>query len=126
MIVNLDVGRPRSVNAVGAAMGTGKRIFLATQKTPQVSDPTLKELYPAGVVAEIKQLLKLPGGTLRILIEGLERAEISKLNVVKNAEEYWEGELELIPTLLPEEDREQVEALRRLLIEVFEKWGHDR
>jgi ATP-dependent Lon protease len=122
MIVNLDVGRPRSVNAVGAAMGTGKRIFLATQKTPQVSDPTLKELYPAGVVAEIKQLLKLPGGTLRILIEGLERAEISKLNVVKNAEEYWEGELELIPTLLPEEDREQVEALRRLLIEVFEKW----
>jgi ATP-dependent Lon protease len=122
MIVNLDVGRTRSVNAVGAATEAGKKICLATQREAMTGDPSLQDIFPVGTIAEIKQLLKLPGGTLRILVEGLERCEIKNLELVKVKEEYLEGEVELLPAVLLEKDRGQVEALRRLLIETFEKW----
>jgi ATP-dependent Lon protease len=62
MIVNLDVGRIRSVNAVGAATEAGKKICLATQREAMTGDPSLQDLFPVGTIAEIKQLLKLPGG----------------------------------------------------------------
>jgi ATP-dependent Lon protease len=122
MIVNLDVGRTRSVNAVGAATEAGKKICLATQREAMTGDPSLQDIFPVGTIAEIKQLLKLPGGTLRILVEGLERCEIKNLELVKVKEEYLEGEVELLPAVLLEKDLGQVEALRRLLIETFEKW----
>ena len=122
MIVNLDVGRVRSVNAVGAATDAGKKICLATQREAMTGDPTLKDLFPVGTIAEVKQLLKLPGGTMRILVEGLERCEIKNLELVKAREEYLEGSVELLPAILLEKDRGQIEALRRLLIETFEKW----
>lgn len=120
MIVNLDVGRTRSINAVGAV--TGKKICLATQKDAMTANPVLKDLYPVGVIAEVKQLLKLPGGTLRILVEGLERCQLKKLELITTGDEYLEGTVELLPGELDESDRGQVEALRRLLIETFEKW----
>lgn len=120
MIVNLDVGRTRSINAVGAV--TGKKICLATQKDAMTANPVLKDLYPVGVIAEVKQLLKLPGGTLRILVEGLERCQLKKLELITTNDEYLEGTVEILPGELAESDRGQVEALRRLLIETFEKW----
>ena len=67
MIINLDVGRERSIKAVETAMNTTKRILLITQKSAEEADPTAKSLYNYGVVGEVKQLLKLPNGAMRIL-----------------------------------------------------------
>lgn len=71
MIINLDVGRDRSIRAVETAMNTTKRILLVTQKSVEAGDPKAKDLYNFGVIAEIKQMLKLPNGAMRILVEGL-------------------------------------------------------
>ena len=79
MTVNLDVGRDKSINAVNAAMQLDKKILLVTQRDAETADPKREELYNYGVVAEIKQLLKLPSGAIRILIQGLERAELTSL-----------------------------------------------
>ena len=76
MIINLDVGRDRSIKAVESAMNMGKRILLVTQRSAEENDPTAKSLYNFGVIAEIKQLLKLPNGAMRILVEGLSRVEV--------------------------------------------------
>ena len=62
MIINLDVGRDRSIKAVETAMATTKRILLVTQKAAEEADPTAQDLYGFGVVAEIKQMLKMPNG----------------------------------------------------------------
>ena len=77
MVVHLDVGRERSINAIDEALLTeGKQIFLVMQKDAQTDEPKLDDLYEIGTVAEIKQLLKLPGGTIRVLAEGLYRARL--------------------------------------------------
>jgi len=122
MIVNLDVGRQKSMNAVSVAMTVGKRILLTTQKTAQVAEPVFDDLYNYGVVAEIKQMLKLPGGTLRILVEGLQRAHVLRYSEVRVSDGFWEADYEIMEPVRIQDDREEVEALRRLLIETFEKW----
>ena len=71
MIINLDVGRERSIHAVEAAMTSDKQILLVSQKEAVTMEPGQKDLFKYGVIAEIKQLLKLPSGALRILVEGL-------------------------------------------------------
>ena len=78
MIINLDVGRERSIHAVEAAMTSDKQILLVSQKEAVTMEPGQKDLFKYGVIAEIKQLLKLPSGALRILVEGLARAKASK------------------------------------------------
>ena len=122
MIINLDVGRQKSVNAVSTAMSVGKRILLVTQKTAQVADPSFEDLYNYGVIAEIKQLLKLPGGNLRILVEGLQRVHVLRYSEVRIPDSFWEADYEIVEPIRVQDDREEVEALRRLLVETFEKW----
>ena len=82
MIINLDVGRERSIKAVETAMNTTRKIFLVTQRFAEVVDPSAKDLFTYGIVAEIKQLLKLPNGAMRVLVEGLTRAEIVSIEDV--------------------------------------------
>ena len=76
MIVHLDVGREKSINALEQVMMQDRLIMLATQRDAQNDKPGPDDIYEAGTVAEIKQLLKLPGGTMRVLVEGLHRARI--------------------------------------------------
>ena len=71
MIIHLDVGREKSINALEQVMMQDRLIMLATQKDAQNDKPTPEDIYDSGTVAEIKQLLKLPGGTMRVLVEGL-------------------------------------------------------
>lgn len=73
--VHLDVGRPKSVQALDEAMLTGREIFFAMQKDVQVEDPAEEDVYEVGTVCEIKQVLKLPGGTVRLMVAGLCRAK---------------------------------------------------
>lgn len=121
MTVNLDVGRDKSINAVNAAMQLDKMILLVTQRDAETADPKREELYNYGVVAEIKQLLKLPSGAIRILIQGLERAELTSLIDAPFKDTYLEGFAMPVVSIEPEENSE-TEAMRRVLLQSFEKW----
>ena len=118
MIINLDVGRDRSIRAVESAMNMGKRILLVTQRSAEENDPTAKSLYIFGGIAEIKQLLKLPNGAMRILVEGLTRVEvISVVDAVGMNLEAYVAEREDV-----NDHSNEVEALKRMLVETFEQW----
>src|SRR5665647_2893004 len=76
MVIHLDVGREKSIMALEEAMISNRKIFLATQRDAQKDEPNHEDLYSIGCIAEVKQLLKLPGGTVRVLVEGIRRGEI--------------------------------------------------
>jgi ATP-dependent Lon protease len=118
MIINLDVGRDRSIKAVEMAMSSTKRILLVTQKSAEEADPTAKSLYPYGVIAEIKQMLKMPNGAMRILVEGLTRVEI--ISVIDAVGSPFEAHAEIHED--KNGDSTEVEALKRMLVETFEQW----
>jgi ATP-dependent Lon protease len=118
MIINLDVGRERSIKAVETAMAVTKRILLVTQRSAEEADPTAKDLYPYGVIAEIKQMLKMPNGAMRILVEGLDRVKL--ITVIDEVGMNLEAHVE-IKRDSQERDNE-VEALKRMLVETFEQW----
>lgn len=118
MIINLDVGRDRSIKAVESAMAINRKILLVTQREAGTIEPSESDLFTYGVIAEIKQLLKLPNGALRILVEGLSRAKIE--SVRDNKEIYFEAEVKEIASIIV--DSNEVEALKRMLIETFEQW----
>ena len=87
MVMNLDIARARSLNAVNVAMRHGKKILIVSQIKSETEEPELANLYRVGVVAEIKQMLKLPGGAVRILVEGLYRASADRVS--EDAEGSW-------------------------------------
>lgn len=116
MIVHFDISRSKSVRAMEEAVQEEQDIFLVTQLDPQVEDPKMDQLYTMGCIARVKQIVKLPKGMMRILVEGLERAELVRLT---NQEEYLEAEMEI-----PESSRETLpenarEAMLRSLKEIF-------
>ena len=76
MVIPLFVGREKSIRALDSAMGTDKQILLVAQKSADVDDPSMKDLYSVGTLANILQLLKLPDGTVKVLVEGNQRAQI--------------------------------------------------
>ena len=80
MVAPLFVGREQSVNALNHVMTGDKKIFLLSQKNSKVDNPNKENLYSFGTVAKIIQLLKLPDGTLKVLVEGVYRAKVSKIN----------------------------------------------
>ena len=83
MIVHFDVSREKSIKAIEAAMLHDQKIFLVTQKDPEIENPGLTDLYKIGTVAYIKQVVKLPHDLLRVLVEGTERAELLSLEQEK-------------------------------------------
>src|SRR5579885_340646 len=76
MVIPLFVGREKSVRALDAAMAGDKQILLVAQRSPDIDDPQSSDLYPIGTVATVLQLLKLPDGTIKVLVEGVHRAEV--------------------------------------------------
>ena len=120
MVMNLDIARARSLNAVNVAMRHGKKILIVSQIKSETEEPELANLYRVGVVADIRQMLKLPGGAVRILVEGLFRASADRVS--EDAEGSWAAAYtELSSRALPEEGLE-LETLRRMVISEFEKW----
>ena len=120
MIINLDVGREKSIAAVEAAMESGRRLLLVTQKDAALTDVQPEDLYKYGSLAEVKQLLKLPNGAIRILVEGLERVEYVSITDSATEKVYFLGHCRVLAPVLGYEI--EVEALRRMLIEAFEQW----
>ena len=117
-IVPLFVGREKSVAALEAAMGADKQLFLVAQLDPAEDDPDRDALYDLGVIATAMQLLKLPDGTVRVLVEGAQRARLVNLN---DADGYQQAEVELVD----EEEAEGPEAaaLMRSVIDQFENYA---
>ena len=79
MVAPLFVGRKQSVNALNNAMTSDKKIFLLAQKNSEIDKPNESNLYKYGTIAKVLQLLKLPDGTIKVLVEGIERAKVDKI-----------------------------------------------
>ncbi len=116
MIVHFDISRPRSVKAVEQAMLADQRIFLITQKDPDVETPGLNELYKIGTIGCVKQVVKLPQNILRILVEGVERGEL--LGVTRD-DEILEVEVAGFSQEAEGLDPNESEAMLRSLKETF-------
>ena len=119
MVLHFDVGRPKSIAALEAAMVNDQEIFLSSQVDSKIDEPDQNEIYEVGTIAKIKQMLKLPGDTIRVLVEGLERGKI--LDYVKD-EPYYEVDL-ITPIKYNYRDMElEMEAVARSVLSVFEKF----
>lgn len=120
MVVHFDVGREKSINALEKAMLDDSSIILCTQKDPKLSEPTIDDFYHIGTVAKVKQMIKLPGGSIRVLVEGVNRGKVVEIvqedpHFVADVEELFYDE-ELI-----EKDM-NIEAAMRLVIGDFEEY----
>lgn len=121
MIVHFDVSRERSVKAIEAAMLNDQKIFLVTQKDPEVETPEISDLYHVGTIAYIKQVVKLPKNLLRVLVEGTERAELLSFS---QETPFLESE---VSVLFAEDEEEYPPAVReamcRSLRELFQQFA---
>ncbi|HSP57580.1 MAG TPA: endopeptidase La [Halomonas sp.] len=118
MVIPLFVGREKSIQALEAAMEADKRVLLVAQREASKDDPDHGDLFSIGTVAEIMQLLKLPDGTVKVLIEGVSRANVGEILVVDQG--YTRAEVRLRESE-PLTEREQ-EALVRVLLNQFEQY----
>jgi ATP-dependent Lon protease len=117
MVIPLFVGREKSIVALDLAMKSDKRILLVAQKQADVDDPKAEDLYRVGTVATILQLLKLPDGTVKVLVEGVDRASIEKL--VEG--DFFSAEVTALPDVERYEERE-MDVLTRSVITQFEQY----
>ncbi|HEY4367232.1 MAG TPA: endopeptidase La [Steroidobacteraceae bacterium] len=117
MVMPLFVGREKSILALDQAMRAGKQILLVAQKQADVDDPGPQDLYRLGTVATILQLLKLPDGTVKVLVEGVERAKLDKLI----ANQYFSAEITSLKDLEQYDERE-IDVLSRSVISQFEQY----
>ncbi|MCW3835533.1 endopeptidase La [Sphingomonas canadensis] len=122
MIVPLFVGRDKSVAALEAAMADDKEIFLVAQLDPSEDDPQREDLYDTGVSAEVLQLLKLPDGTVRVLVAGKERGQ---LDAIEEAGGFLTGKVSPVPAseVTGENASAELKALMRSVIEQFENYA---
>jgi ATP-dependent Lon protease len=117
MIVPLFVGRDKSVRALESVMKEDKQILLVAQKNAAQDDPSADDIYRVGTVSTILQLLKLPDGTVKVLVEGTRRARIKSF---KETEAYFEVFADVLDD--KEEDGKEVEALARTVVSQFEQY----
>ena len=120
MVMHFDVGREKSINALEKAMMDDSHILLCTQKDPRIDEPGVEDFYTVGTISKVRQMLKLPGGSIRVLVEGVSRGRI--VEVLDN-ESFFEAEIENFPY-----DPEKVvidkamEAAMRLVISDLEEY----
>jgi len=117
MVIPLFVGRERSVRALEETMNVDKQILLITQRDSEVESPDPDDLYECGTIASILQMLRLPDGTTKVLVEGVERV---KINDLTDAEGYLSGTWEYLESDL--EDERQIEVTQRSLMGLFEQY----
>lgn len=121
MMLHFDVGRPKSLKALEKAMDDDKLILLVTQKEAKLDAPGIEDLYEVGTISRIKQMLKLPGGTVRVLVEGIGRARISQ---IINEEPFFEIETEEKMLIDSDENDFEIQALSRILKSSFEEYSN--
>ena len=122
MIIHFDVSRERSKKAIEAAMFQDQKIFLVTQKDPQIEDPGFVQLFQVGTIAYIKQVVKLPDNLLRVLVEGKRRAELLGL---EQETPYLRAETVLVNEEEEELPQAMLEAMYRSIRELFQTYCAD-
>ncbi|MCW8944871.1 MAG: endopeptidase La [Sedimenticola sp.] len=118
MVIPLFVGREKSIKALDAAMKEDKQILLVAQKSAETDDPGVGDMHNVGTLANILQLLKLPDGTVKVLVEGGSRSQLSEF---KETEGFFTADYSLIQDVTPEDDRE-MEVLMRSAIALFDQY----
>ncbi len=119
MILTFDVGREKSIKALDDAMLNNQMIFLVTQKDAKNDSPSEEDVYKVGTISRVKQLLRLPGDTIRVLVEGISRAEISEF---LQTEPFFTAEVTEKMITLDEPKMVELEALKRRVIGTFEEY----
>ncbi|MBI5891651.1 MAG: endopeptidase La [Nitrosomonadales bacterium] len=117
MVIPLFVGRAKSIKALEAAMEAGKSIVLVAQKSAAKDEPATEDIYRIGSIANILQMLKLPDGTVKVLVEGTQRAKV--LNIFDD-KSHLDAEIQPVP--IDEEIGHEAEAMRRALINQFDQY----
>ncbi|MDB5767565.1 MAG: lon [Collimonas fungivorans] len=117
MVIPLFVGRPKSIKALEAAMEQGKSIMLAAQKAAAKDEPSPDDIYEIGCVANILQMLKLPDGTVKVLVEGAQRARIHHISELDT---HFVADLTPVDSELG--DEAEVEAMRRAIVQQFDQY----
>ena len=117
MVIPLFVGRPKSIKALEAAMEQGKSIMLAAQKAAAKDEPSATDIYEIGCVANILQMLKLPDGTVKVLVEGSQRARINRIT---DSPTHFVADLTPLDSELG--DDSEIEAMRRAIVQQFDQY----
>ena len=119
MVIPLFVGREKSINALDTAMQEDKKILLVAQKNAEVDDPSVEDIYEIGTLSTILQLLKLPDGTVKVLVEGAERVRITGY---ENTDDFFTAHIDV---LVQEEDvpeSKELEVQTRSLLALFDQY----
>ena len=119
MVIPLFVGRPKSIKALEASMAAERRIMLVAQKAAAKDEPAVTDMFDVGCVATILQMLKLPDGTVKVLVEGQQRAHVN--HIVEGEEHFTATIIPMSPTADPSIDTE-IEALRRAVMQQFDQY----
>ena len=117
MVIPLFVGRPKSIKAMEIAMEAGKSILLVAQKSAAKDEPTPEDMYSIGCISNILQMLKLPDGTVKVLVEGNQRAKIDEI-----ADQRTHYSATATPVSPGPVDSTEVEAMRRALVAQFDQY----
>ncbi|UCH16531.1 MAG: endopeptidase La [Burkholderiales bacterium] len=117
MVIPLFVGRPKSIKALEAAMEGGRQIMLVAQRAAGKDEPKPDDLFQIGCVSSILQMLKLPDGTVKVLVEGLQRARTGD---IVDGDDYFSGKVTPVPPT--SDERPEVEALRRAVTQQFDQY----
>lgn len=121
MVLHFDIGREKSIKALEEAMEKDSIVFLSSQIAVEIENPKLEDVYRVGIVCKVKQMLKLPGSVVRVLVEGINRGKI--LNLVQE-EPFFIGEIEEYIDSEEEKDSLEIEAITRMIIKSFENYVH--
>src|SRR6187401_750416 len=110
MVIPLFVGRPKSIKALEAAMEAERRIMLVAQKAAAKDEPSVSDMFEVGCVSTILQMLKLPDGTVKVLVEGQQRARV---NHIEDGEQHFTAGVTPVEAQGQEQKSSEIEALRR-------------
>ena len=121
MVIPLFVGRPKSIKALELAMESERRIMLVAQKTAAKDEPSVEDMFEVGCIATILQLLKLPDGTVKVLVEGQQRARVNK---IEEGEQHFTANVSPIEpaVVAPGSKGSEIEALRRAVMQQFDHY----
>ncbi|WP_367849523.1 endopeptidase La [Rhodoferax sp. WC2427] len=119
MVIPLFVGRPKSIKALEAAMESDRRIMLVAQKAAAKDEPSVSDMFDVGCISTILQMLKLPDGTVKVLVEGQQRARV---NHIEDGESHFTANTTPVVTPAPVQKTTEIEALRRAVMQQFDQY----
>nr|WP_315426482.1 endopeptidase La [uncultured Albidiferax sp.] len=119
MVIPLFVGRPKSIKALEAAMESDRRIMLVAQKAAAKDEPSVSDMFDVGCVSTILQMLKLPDGTVKVLVEGQQRARV---NHIEDGESHFTANITPVVAVVVTQKTTEIEALRRAVMQQFDQY----